>query len=111
MSRTFLERLTGHGSNFGEARGLSDKSEGDRAKRLWGAVLLEQWRLAFGCDATGMKTAVPPKGHEIDAARRWFGSRDFEAVCDLAGVDPVPVYVEFLHTLEAARAGELVEGR
>ena len=52
----------------------------DACRALWCAVISELWMVA-----TAPRAADRP--HEIRAARRWFGSRDFYAVCALAGVD------------------------
>lgn len=57
---------------------------------LWRAVLLEEFRTALtvgtGTGEHGQFTAP-----ERDAARSWFGSRDFHMVCALAGLDGATV--------------------
>lgn len=49
-------------------------------RRLWAAAVLAQWDLVF-------KPKRSDRPHDRDAARSWFGSRDFFAACDLAGID------------------------
>ncbi|MGV6840589.1 MAG: hypothetical protein ACWA40_10390 [Planktomarina sp.] len=52
----------------------------DAYRQLWCAVIHEQLTLA----TSALKKDSP---YEVAAARRWFGSRDFFMVCDLAGLD------------------------
>lgn len=54
-----------------------------RQRALWRAVIEEQLRLA------GLAhEVVRSSAFDIRAARRWFGSDDFETVCHLAGLEP-----------------------
>ncbi|RDW14414.1 hypothetical protein DIE28_02605 [Paracoccus thiocyanatus] len=52
-------------------------------RKLWIAVLAEMWNVAL-FDGLG---AIPAGVGEVAAADRWFGTRDFRAVCALAGLD------------------------
>lgn len=49
-------------------------------RALWCAVIEEQLRLA-------LSPRMADRPHQIDSARRWFGSRDFFMACALAGLD------------------------
>lgn len=49
-------------------------------RKLWAYVIHEQFGLAIN-------TRSMRRPHEVDAARRWFGSGDFFFVCALAGLD------------------------
>ena len=70
----------------------------ESCRALWCAVISEHWGLA-----TAPRAGDRP--HEIHAARRWFGSRDFFAVCALAGVDGAWV-LEGYRAWEAQYAAE-----
>lgn len=49
-------------------------------RALWCAVIQEQLNLA-------VSPRMADHPHEVAAARRWFGSRDFFMACSLAGLD------------------------
>lgn len=55
-------------------------SEAQGYRALWCAVLVEQWKIAFG-----QGSMVRPI--DVRAAHDWFGSSPFQQVCSLAGVD------------------------
>lgn len=55
-------------------------------QRLWLAILAEGINTALGKGLLMSRTAQ-------DEALLWLGTPDFEAVCLLAGVDPVEAYV------------------
>ena len=59
-----------------------DAGEVHAMRGLWCAVLYEQVRLATTRPTTHQSAL------EIAKAVNWIGSRDFRAVCDLAGLDP-----------------------
>lgn len=73
----------------------------EAARRMYQAVLLEMWRTAL--------ELVRDKVGEFEraAARRWFGTADFDLVCQFAGVDPDVV----LQRYRAARARMPAHGR
>lgn len=58
----------------------------EACRQLWCAVFEMQRFLA--CDARPNRNANGASPAEIDAARRWFGSRDFYMVCSLSGQEP-----------------------
>lgn len=65
-----------------------DHIEGLACRKLWQAVLLDQLTLLLtGHDPiSGTNKKV-----QVSIAADWFGSRDFGAVCVLAGFDPAYV--------------------
>ncbi|PIE15160.1 MAG: hypothetical protein CSA68_07360 [Rhodobacterales bacterium] len=67
-------------------------------RALWCAVIKEQLRVAKLPD-WGNGHAKP---YEVISARRWFGSRDFFAVCALAGLDGVWVLLGVRRQLQMA---------
>lgn len=75
----------------------------ETCRALWCAVISEHWGLA-----TAPRKSDRP--HEIASARRWFGSRDFFAVCALAGVDGAWV-MEGYRAWEALYAAERAAGQ
>ena len=67
-------------------------------RALWCAVIKEQWQLAF-------QPLNADRDHEITAARRWFGGRDFVLAVTLVGLDPAWVFEGFQRRLAATEGG------
>lgn len=105
MDPAYLDSLLGTRNAFGNTAGVSDKSEADRCRLLWGGVLLEQWKIALSTRAGWGRTITA--NVEISQARTWFGGKDFRIVCDFAGLDPDVVmrgYHEKLAKVEGREA-------
>ena len=92
---------------------MMDQHEVKAIRRLWLAVLAE-----FGSDTirklhaakhgvqiaeiSNQRIAIGSFDHEVNALRRYMGSKDFRDVCDLAGVE-VRVEPAISHMLRVAR--------
>lgn len=75
--------------------------EARACRHLWCAVLLAQYETVF--PGKFSRKTYKPKHWEtttVMAAKRWFGSRYFETVCALAGVDHDFVLDKFNSRLE-----------
>lgn len=68
------------------------------ARRLWQAVLLEQWRVVF-------RPLASDGPNDRRQAIRFFQSRDLHAVCALAGLDSVAVFERWLDRMSEIEQG------
>lgn len=76
----------------------------DDCRELWCAVMTEAWRQAFFPNfREGAK--------DVAAARRWFGTRDFDIVCGLLDMDPDEVMFVFRATIAREEARKPVRRR
>ena len=64
------------------APGESDDIRGYR--KLWAAVILEQFKVAFSGRRSSGQSLHPSDQSTVD---RWFRSEDFHIACEFAGVD------------------------
>lgn len=62
---------------------------------LWCAILKEQWDIVFCGRSTDSK-------NQRQSAMTWFGGRDFQMVCSLAGMDPKSVFEAYHRHLAGA---------
>lgn len=72
-------------------RAADSCGHGRRCRDLWQAMLTVLWLDSFTPEGPNRDA-----NRDAEAARRWFGSRDFGEVCWLAGFDPAPVYESWL---------------
>ena len=73
-------------------------------RTLWAAVLMNEWACVF------TPRAVMDDQHDRARAQKWFGGKDFQMVCALAGADSDFIMRRFREALAARSSAEAVQG-
>ena len=73
-------------------------------RTLWAAVLMNEWACVF------TPRAIMDDEHDRARAKKWFGGKDFQMVCTLAGVEPEFIMRRFKDAVAAQDRTEATHG-